>query len=367
MAKLMTASTSLTQLRSKYDDFQAPAIRIEIDGTEIVEGCGASIGNAEIELTSDYPASGCTFEVLGAYEPESTGFSQKLDKLLQLGAKARLSVGYVTTEAVFSGYITKVSYRFGGDSEAPVIRVECIDVKGLMMKVQRLEIFKEDSIAGAVRTILREKPYNDYVGLTHITDTSQLTVDIQSVMETDYDFIVRQAKKLGFEFFTFLDEVYFRPVPRQSSPVLTLSPEDGLLSVEFSLSAGPLVDQVEMRGIGDGEGKAVQGIARASGKFSAGGSAARMMSGTRKVFYEADIASADQARRRADVILDQYLNQFGRLEGKTFGLPELVPGRSIALKGLIPRANTSFYITGVRHELGNDGFYTCFEGRINSL
>ena len=43
------------------------------------------------------------------------------------------------------------------------------------------------------------------------------------------------------------------------------------------------------------------------------------------------------------------------------GLPELVPGRFVSLKGLDSDLDLDYYIREVRHEIGSDGFSTTLE------
>ncbi|MEG1774030.1 MAG: hypothetical protein RR320_04170, partial [Oscillospiraceae bacterium] len=101
---LMNQSTSYLLLKKKYRDFAAPTARIQVDGVEIVEQMGSAITNLTVDLTSEYPASGCSFDVQGEYRPSQTGFDPKgCAKKLQIGAKVEVELGYVETETVFIG------------------------------------------------------------------------------------------------------------------------------------------------------------------------------------------------------------------------------------------------------------------------
>ena len=134
---LMTASTTGALLEKKYRSFAAPTVRIEVEKKDITAKYGAGISNVCVELTGGYSASGCSFDVVGEYEPQQTDFrASGAGKALQLGARVSVELGYITTECVFYGLIISVTYEFDAQS-APYIHVECMDVKCLLMKMQR--------------------------------------------------------------------------------------------------------------------------------------------------------------------------------------------------------------------------------------
>lgn len=364
---LMTASTTRFLLEKKYRGFQAPTVRIKVDGIEIVEKLGAGISDVSVDLTSEYAASGCSFDVVGEYKPAQTNFrSGGAAKLLQIGAKVEVELGYVTTETVFYGLIAEVSYSFERDS-APVIHVECMDAKCLLMKSQRLEIRSEKKVAQLVRTLLGQQPVSSYLKGKEVILRETNREPLQFNMESDYDFIVRQAQYLGCEFFIVAGKAYFRTAPLLSAPIMTMSPDAGLMSATFSLRGAPLVKKVKVVGIDPESDREVSGTASAGGKFGKGAGASRMLSSTERTYFDPSANSAAQASSRAKILMKGIENQFGCLECRCVGLPEIVPGRYIRISGLMSEAKKSFYITGVRHTMGIDGYTTSFEARVDSL
>ena len=136
----MKQSTAYALLKKKYREFAAPTVRILVEGSDLIERYHAALSNVSVELTSEYPASGCSFDLLGEYQPSDSDFDSKgALRLLELGAKVEVKLGYIATETVFYGLITGLDYRFDPE-EAPVVHVECMDAKCLLMKTQRLEI-----------------------------------------------------------------------------------------------------------------------------------------------------------------------------------------------------------------------------------
>ena len=364
---LMTAGTSYQQLKSKYQDFRAPTVRILVDGTDITESLKTRLSRVTADLTCGYAASGVSFDVMGEYDYEQTAFSAKgAVKVLQLGARVELQLGYIRTETVFSGLIAEVRYEFEED-DAPYIHIECMDAKCLLMKMQRLEIRSEKKIAPVVNALLGTQPVSTYL--------SGRTVQLQEAereplpfnMESDYDFLVRQAQYTGCEFFIFAGKAYFRRPPAASTPIMTLEPRQGISRASFSLRGAPLVKKVTVVGVDPTSDEPVSGSATAQGSFGKGAGPNRMLSGTERTYFDPRTASARDAADRAKVLMGGIQQQFGVLSCRCIGLPELVPGRWINIKGLVPEADTGFYITDVRHVYSQNGFTTTFDARISSL
>lgn len=364
---LMTAGTTYQQLKSKYQDFRAPTVRLVVDGTDLTESLKTRLSRVTADLTCGYAASGISFDVVGEYDYEQTAFSAKgAAKVLQLGARVELQLGYIRTETVFSGLIAEVRYEFEED-DAPYLHVECMDAKCLLMKMQRLEIRSERKIAPLVNALLGAQPVSTYLTGREVSLQEAEREPQPFTMESDYDFLVRQAQYTGCEFFIFAGKAYFRQPPTSSSPVMTLEPRQGISRASLSLRGTPLVQKVTVVGVDPTSDEPVSGSASAQGSFGKGTGPNRMLSGTERTYFDPRAASARDAAARAKVLLGGIQREFGKLTCRCVGLPELVPGRWIKIKGLLPEANTGFYIVNVRHVYSQNGFTTTFDARISSL
>ncbi len=364
---LMMQSTAYLLLKTKYRDFAAPTVRIKVEGRDLIESCHAEISEVEVDLTSEYPASGCSFDVSGEYVASKSDFDTKGSvSLLELGAKVEVYLGYIATELVFMGLITELSYHFE-EHTAPYVHVECMDAKCLLMKAQRLEIFKETMVSQAVTTLLQSQPVGGYLKGNQVDRMTKEDQPITLNMESCYDFIVRQAQYAGFEFFIVCGKAYFRKTPAFGQPIMTLSFGSGLLSAELSLRGAELVNQVKVVGIDPKTDKEISGVAKATGKFGKGAAPKRMIAGTERVYLDAGAQTAAQAKSRATALMSGIQHRFGLLECRCEGLPDLVPGRTVKISGVMDRADQSYYITGVRHRVNEGGFITNIEARIDYL
>ena len=365
---LMKQSTTYQAMLKKYQDFSAPTVKITVDGVELIEKKQARVTQVMVELTNGYEASACSFDLQDEYEPSQSDFSTKgAVPSLQIGAKVEIQLGYITTEQVFSGLITQVDYCFEGEDMTPYLHVECMDAKCLLMKSQRLELCSEEKITDAVKTLLGQQPVSSYLSGKDVSLMQEDKQPLSLNMQSDYDFIVQQAQYVGCEFFIINGKAYFREEPALSSPIVTLSPDNGLVRVQVSLQGAELVEKVTVKGIDPTKDAEVSGSAKASGKFSSGSTAKKMISGTERVFFDSRVQSEAQANSRAKILMKGLTQRFAVLSAEVMGMPDLVPGRTVKLTGLSSVVDSSYYLTTVRHVYNSDGFTTLIEGRKSSL
>ena len=250
---LMSVTTDFKSLEKKYENFTAYAVEIKVGSTKLMAGKDLDITSTEVELTSGYEASGCVFILESIYDIEKTDFCADISAI-QIGEKVEVFVGYVRQELVFQGYINQIDYEYGMDSETFKIRVECMDDKGLLMKNRRLEFFTEKSADAVVKKILSEAPASNYLAGKEIDTCPEEDIPLRSHMMTDYELIVEQASKQGYEFFIIQGKAYFRKKQKVTSTVLKMSPKNGILGARLSLSGQKLVKKVEVRSIDEENG-----------------------------------------------------------------------------------------------------------------
>lgn len=363
---LMSATTDYKALEKKYDNFRAPSVEITVGSAKLKAGKKLDISRIEVELTSGYEASGCSFELSCVYEEEKTDFDRNIANI-QIGEKVEVSIGYVRRESVFQGYINQIDYNYGLDSRRYQIRVECMDAKGLLMKNRRLEFFTETGIDAVVKKILSDSPVSRYLSGKEIDSCPKEEVPLRSHMMTDYELIVEQASKLGYEFFIIQGKAYFRKKQKVKSTLMKLGPQSGILGARLSLSGQQLVKQIEVRSIDEETGKQIKGLASVAGKFSQGSGANMLLGTSKQVFYEPGVKDAAEAKKRAEARAEAIAEQFGELECECRGIPELVPGRFISVEKLSSQANRKYYVRYVRHEIDASGYRTYLKAGVSSL
>lgn len=363
----MKSSTTYDKLKQKYEHFRAPTARVKVEGTEIIEQKSARLVELTVDLTSGYEASGCRLTLFGEYDRESASFSSSGPApLLQIGAKVEIELGYIKTEIVFCGLITGVTYLFDAENE-PMIEVECMDAKCLLMKTQRLEIRSEKKISSVVKALLSEQPVSQYISEKEVDDFGAEDAVIPTALESDYQFLADQAQYYGHEFFIMQGKCYFRIPPASSSPIMTIDAGKMVHQFRLALQGGGLLKKVTVKGIDREKAEQVSGSSSVEGSFSTGSTARRMIGNTEKVVFDPLISTAGEAAARAAKMAGAVSSGFGTIECRCFGIPELVPGRTVTFQGLTAAANKTARICKVRHIYNQGGFTTTLEAEVDSL
>jgi phage protein D len=191
------------------------------------------------------------------------------------------------------------------------------------------------------------------------------------VSESDYDFVVKAAKKFNFEFFVDRGRIYFRKAKSNTTTLMTIGSGKGLRKFNVGYSLTGLVATVEARAMDAGQGKIItakEKYPEAGKSISTGNQAKKLLGDGTKVYIDPTIKSQSQAEARAAALKEQMSYRLGNLEGTCVGLPDLVPGRFIKLSGLGGPTENRFYLTEVVHDFDDQrGFETRITGCANQV
>ncbi|RCX11368.1 phage protein D [Anaerobacterium chartisolvens] len=350
-------------LSSKYGDFKVPTYKISIDGNDLLSAESLVVRELKIDLTCENEASGCVLEVFGAYDIANRRFNpQIMEKFFQLGKKVSIDAGYIKTVNVFKGYISGVVLRMG--NEAAGIRVECTDVKGIMMNTRTTEQRTENKLDDVVSSILGNQAYNNFCEGTQVDSISTPERKIEVAGESDFDFLVRLAARINYEFFVCQGKVYFRkPMPLKAA-VISLEWGYNILSFERRASLEGQVLELEVRSADVDKGKMISGIATSNVQMSKGPSAKKALQKLKKVVVDSSVGSEQEAQERAEVLLKKLNQSYVTANIECIGIPEIVPGRFINVKKLGSDLDGDYYILRVTHSINESFFSTLIEARL---
>ncbi len=347
---LMDGSYSYADLVRKYDQFRVPVGRLKIDGKELGDGVGVESISASLSLEK---ASAVSFRVVGAYDRKSSGFRSSVKSTLKLGSTVSLSLGYGSSlTEVFQGYISGVGVDFSDD---PVLEVTAMDVRGLMMEgTSRNEVHVVTTYSAAFQAVMERYKVLCTKLSVDATDADEITQIAQTT--SDYEFVNSVlARRANREFFVLADTAYFREKGKVTAPIVTLTWGEGLMT--FSRSS--LYQNLKITVIGfDPENKEA---VKAQVEEKADEAQKSVGAAHETVITDPDAQEEKKARKRAE---KEALERKRRAQSGSLscvGLPELVPGRFVAVKGLDPDLDLDYYIQEVRHELSGGGFSTTLE------
>ena len=370
---LMNNTTSYDEINSKYRGFKQPVFSLSLikkaDREKFV------FSDLNIELTCGFSANMATVNVYGVYDNKEKKFiTNDFDNVFHIGDKIEIEVGYVnTTECVFSGFIGGITYLFSDNKEPAHITLECFDVKAIMMFSNNYAQIKQDNYGASVSKIIENSLYKSYYKNADVDGSIQFPEGdnkpmIEMVNESDYDFIVRIAKKYGYEFFVSQNTVYFRKAKLNTNPILLLSHRDLIIEIEVNYNIMGLVNLVEIRSMNDNTGEVISAIANSNAALGTTSAPSKIIGKSKKTIIDSTILSDTEAKSRAEAELKTIEQRFGTIKMKTVGIPELIPGRFVSIKGMGNAIDKRVYITKVKHQIDNDnGFTTFVEARLDTL
>ena len=359
------AKYSYQQLKSKYNGFIDGCAEIDIEGFDVMDKF--VVKGLTVQLTAQYEASYAQFTVFEGFVRDGDGYAMDptLARKLKTGSAVCISLGYGDSiSEVFEGYIdsVQVEYSYGYGFS---ITVTCLDGKGMMMNSYRSEIkTNRKRYSDAVRDTLGR--YSDVISGSRIDPTDDLELPFSQLNESDYDFVVRLAKRVNYGFYILKGKAYFVPWGSDRTELITISPEADIISFSMESSLRRRFSKVTVVSNDEKDeknritGTASSVTALESGGMS-GGSARAVTSDMTKTIVDPSATTGEIARTIAQAELDRQ--SYASVEGNVEigGMPELFPGAFMTLSGFGSSFEKSYYIKKVIHRLVGDRFTTAVE------
>ena len=351
-------------LSAKYAAFKVPTYKVSIDGSDLLSESTLGLKDITIDLTCENEASGCIFSIVGVYDGVKRSFNQTLmKKFFQIGKKVNIDLGYIKTERVFIGFISAISVSLG--EFVPCIHVECTDVKGIMMNNQSNEQRVETSLGDVVSNILQNPTYKNFYDSIVVDSIQTPERKIEIYGESDFDYLVRLANRINYEFFVLQGKVYFRKPMPYKTPIFALEWGFSLMGFEKRDSLEGQVLELEVRSANVDKGLLISGVAKSSVQLSEGNSAKKALQKLKRVVIDSSVSSEEEAKSRAEVLLKSVNDRYSSANIECIGIPEIVPGRFIKISKLGEGIDGNYYVSRVTHSLGSSSiFKTVMEARV---
>ena len=354
-------------IREKYGYFRHPIIEIQVGEVSLTAGekrkKAIGVSNVSIDLSAGFEASQAVFRLYNVYDYDTTEFNfDSVKNFILLGSPITIYAGYDTTVMeVFRGVITKVGF-FVEEDDVASIQVTAMDIKSIMMSNRYNKRLKAKYYSDAVKEIFDQNIYQSLidkgafsgisvdttpdkgVGVAPAPGASENDTDktIEMVGESDYEFVVKVAKKFNFDFFVANGKIYFRPAKSDLTKQITITPDANIrrMSVEYDMTG--LVEEIVVRGLDVGKAKQVS------------------------VYIDPTVSDNSEAGYRANYLYENISYRYGSLELDIAGIPDIQPGKYIKISDLGTAASNEFYVQSVRHTFSADGaFMTHIEGKTD--
>ncbi|MBO6111987.1 MAG: phage late control D family protein [Lachnospiraceae bacterium] len=388
------ADLKFDDLRKTYENFMDPKIKLIIGDKNVTDkDSPLAVTDMDVELTSGFEAGIATFRLVGAYDSDTKKFDiSKCKDYIYLGSCVTISLGYAThVKRVFRGFIARVHFLIPRDSseDIPSIEITAMDAKASMMSNRHSKRLKATNYSDAVKEILdanvfintKDAKSKNYIKLV-INDTPDKTssqgqsgssgsgasdVRVEMVEESEYEFIVKAAKKYNFEFFCTGKYMYFIEAKKNKDILIELEPYEGIYSLDVGYDITGLVRSVEVRNVESEKGEFIGKKEKLNSKISMGNKAKQMVEAQSLVYLDPSAVTKEEAGYRLSYLKNMVDYRLGSIEVEMVGIPELTPGRFIQLKNTGRPVNNSFYLTRVRHSFTRSGYVTQIEGCANVI
>ena len=354
-------SYTFQALSSKYEDFRGPCFNIKVDGTWM-NSAEMPITTLEVELSADGSAGGCRFAVQSLYDFAQSKWINNLAKIIQVGAKLEVEIGYVKMETVFYGYVQELSMEYDG-SRPPRLSVTGIDGFGYLMSCQQPIYGGKKKPQQVVDEIFTKAVSAGYAKSKTVGALSGFDVPVVKEKLDDYKYLRLLSQRYCISLFCVAGELIFDNVVSNSSPLISFTVGMGLLGFQRRLSLHGQVGEVEIWGR-DVNQKFIRGSADSVSIGGSGKTAVQLASKFKQTAvreYNEYVRTEKECMELAQARLDTLALNFVSGSGTCVGLPELIPGRYITIKGLDEDTEGTYFVTKVRHRFSRSGYYTQFE------
>lgn len=345
----MTDTYEYSSLANKYGNFRRPAVKIFVNGTDILSSQKLFLEEISVVLSLN-SASSAQFKISNIYDVEKRSFKSGITDKFKPGTIVEIAIGYFSAATkIMKGFVYMLGAEFG-DKNMLVVTV--MDVRKLMMLSGNRHLLHDvKNYSDIFKNIMSS--YSKLCSVSVSATNDKLTAPV-SQSGNDYDFVMEELVKKGKtsrEFLVTVDKAYFRERPSGGAALMKTELGRELLSIEMDYSY--LDMEIQVMGCNSYEQTTYTGKAKAKSEEP---QTTLISPSPVSIYTDPDADNQEKAAKRAEYIAGQKTEQAkaGRLI--TIGLPEIVPGRFIEVVKVEKMVNRKYYISEVRHKIG-DSFY----------
>ncbi len=204
-------------------------------------------------------------------------------------------------------------------------------------------------------------------GLSASVTATSITYDyVVQWQQTDMEFLLERAERIGYEVYQDGTNLVFKPAPTSGSAVATLAYAESLIRFQPRFSITGQLNTVSVRGWDMRTKQAITGQATPAGvqggmgKTGAAQAQTALGLNVTERVTDGSVVSADDAGKLAASIASRVNGEYFEADGECVASPSLRPGKLITVTGVGTRFSGSYRVTGVRHVWSQDGLTTHF-------
>lgn len=355
-------------------------LKITVDGAEIKERKSDPFFNldfVEIKESVDGKASSCYIRYgypQFLYGKNGFDFGKFVGKF-KMGSKIVISAvkqGKMTGTVLFIGYVYESDINISKDypeSGECIFEVKALDGRLSTMKNKKTEIYKiQRSYSAVIDGILSR--YKAVLSKGKVTAGKEKFAKCfyeYQCDESDYEFLIRIASRIGALFFVREGKYYFiNPSIPENSKFLTITPNDYVIKAKSKTTNWGIPDSVEIVTVNDKDvkkpivGKTEKASAIGSGKDA---KSISKRTGLKSIMRYADnrFESVKEAKDEAQAIFDLRSLNLLTLNLKMVGSPSFKVGQRVNVAEFGKPIDNKYIITKIIHRFnafGRKGTYT---------
>ena len=333
-----------------------PLFRILINGAEIDPVEADAVHDIKITDWLRLPDV-CSLSVGYQAKPEGNPFQALDDSKFEIGAELEVKLGSTderTTTTLFKGEIVTVEPDFTAGGVAMVVRA--YDKSHRMMRSRKQRTFKNQTISDIVKKVGSE------YGFSVATTASGAPLEfVLQHNETDWEFVWRLARRVGFEFLvTEPSKASFGP-PKLTEEVELAYPDD-LHSFRPRVTSVQQVEKVNVRGFDLKAKKQVVSTKNRPTQMTEAGitrtSVMKNFKGDQLEISGQSFTTKGESDAIAQAALDQLANAYLAAEGSCHGNPKIKAGTKLKITGVGKDFSGTYRVAKAQHLLGTAGGYT---------
>lgn len=332
------------------------SIYIRVAGQDLLAQNGQNLIEAIVDQHSHLPSM---FEVR-LYDARLRLLESDL-----LGPAQTIEIGAVSQNGksvrLIEGEITAVEPIFHRDGGAELL------LRGYDKAFRLYKRAQSRTFLNVKDSDLAEKIAQEWNLQAEVEHTTTLYDHVYQRNQSDLEFLLQRAWRIGFECFVKENTLYFRKPRKPNAPTATLRWGEDLLFFHPRMNFAEQVDEVVVRGWNSEEKKSVIGRAT-DGRVQVeiGSQFARQawinqFQDTKYVIVDQPVFTQTEADILASARMDELIGAFISAEGVAFRRPEIQAGEEVRIEGVGYRFTGTFLVTSARHVFSRaDGLETTF-------
>ncbi|MFZ3058852.1 MAG: hypothetical protein WA102_03850 [Candidatus Methanoperedens sp.] len=283
-------------------------------------------------------------------------------KTFKVGDIVKVFMGIDSTVEMMTGEITALDYTFGDSSYVEIRGYDRLHRLRFGTMRRSFKDMKDSDIASKVASDASLSP--------DVDDTGTIQPYIFQNNQTNYEFLLERANRIGYEMLVDDKTFIFRKSQEDKTPEVTL--QYGIDLLNFSARIKTLTEgsKIEVRGwnVKDKEeitSTATKGSEKSKMKGKESGYEMSEKAFTASLVSVVDdlIIDSKDAENIAKAKYNLNLQEFLTGEGICGGNPKIRAGKTIEIKGLGDRLSGAYYIASSIHSINEGAYSTTFRVR----